>query len=153
MSEATRGVLMRLCRLYLVFHITNNQGDFLRVSLCFSCFCTFLPFSHMFLFSSFFSHSYCIFLYIFPTSSNTFFFTFCLFTYFLHFSFMNFLLLYILFIFILFPFYIVLLFSVFFSFTSQYFFSARKLLRICLSSGFVYFVIHLLFLLSSTWET
>lgn len=29
-GEATRGVLMRLCRLYLVFHITNNQGDFLR---------------------------------------------------------------------------------------------------------------------------
>ncbi|KAG0719987.1 putative peroxisomal acyl-coenzyme A oxidase 1 [Chionoecetes opilio] len=29
-SEATRGVLTRLCRLYLVFHITNNQGDFLR---------------------------------------------------------------------------------------------------------------------------
>lgn len=31
-GEATRGVLLRLCRLYLVFHILNNQGDFLRSS-------------------------------------------------------------------------------------------------------------------------
>lgn len=29
-SEATRGVLLKLCRLYLVFHIIGNQGDFLR---------------------------------------------------------------------------------------------------------------------------
>ncbi|KAK4320234.1 hypothetical protein Pmani_008885 [Petrolisthes manimaculis] len=30
LSEGTRTVLLRLCRLYLIYHITINQGDFLR---------------------------------------------------------------------------------------------------------------------------
>ncbi|XP_037782719.1 peroxisomal acyl-coenzyme A oxidase 1-like [Penaeus monodon] len=29
-SEGLRGVLHQLCRLYLIYHITINQGDFLR---------------------------------------------------------------------------------------------------------------------------
>lgn len=30
LSEGTRALLLRLCRLYLIYHITLNQGDFLR---------------------------------------------------------------------------------------------------------------------------